>query len=224
MRLSHRRVARSPLVFWFAVAGLAVLTASVVAGSLGRARSLAAHYGPLRPMVVAARPVERGSVLAGADLAVRMAPASMLLAGAVTSVDEARGRAVAVPLVEGEPLLAGHLAPEGLSGLAAQLAAGDRAVSVPTGGSGSPPLRRGDMVDVLATLEGATTLAIAADAVVVDVGAGGESVTVAVSQEEARAVAYAVAHGSVTVTLTPGVPRPASAHPPPAAPLRQPAK
>lgn len=206
MRLSGRRVTRSPLVFWFAVAALALLTASVVAGALGRARSLAAQYGPLRPMVVAARALDPGRVLEADDLAVRLVPSSMLVAGALASVDEGRGRVVVVPLVEGEPLLAGHLAPDGLSGIAAQLRPGARAVSVPTGSS-APPLRRGDVVDVLATLEGdaGTTLAIAADARVVDVGAGEEAVTVAVSQDEARAVAYALAHGSVTVALTPGV-------------------
>jgi Flp pilus assembly protein CpaB len=222
VRLFPRRVTRSPLLFWFAVAALALLTASVVAGALGRARSLAAQYGPLRPMVVAARPVERGRVLEAADLAVRMAPSSMLVPGALASVDDGRGRVVVVPLAEGEPLLAAHLAPAGLSGVAAQLAPGARAVSVPTG-SNAPPLRRGDVVDVLATLEGegGTTLAIAADAMVVDVGEGGatagEAVTVAVSQDEARAVAYALAHGTVTVALTPGV---ASAQTAP----RQPAK
>jgi Flp pilus assembly protein CpaB len=203
------------LVFWFAVCVLALLTASVVAGALGRARSLSDQYGPLRPMVVAARAVERGAILEADDLAVRLVPTSMLVSGAASSVDGVRGRAVVVPLVEGEPLLAGHLAPDGLSGVAAQLAPGARAVSVPAGSS-SPALRRGDVVDVLATLEGASTLAIAADAVVVDVGATDETVTVAVSQEEARAVAYAVAHGAVTVALTPGLAPPAA--------QRQPAK
>ncbi len=214
MRLIGRRWLRSPLLFWFAVAGLALLTASVVAGALERARSLAGQYGPLRPMVVAARAVDRGSVLAADDLAVRLVPASMLVAGGVASVEQGRGRVVVVPLVEGEPLLAGHLAPDGLSGVAAQLPAGARAVSVPAG-SNAPPLRRGDVVDVLATLDGSPTLAIAADAAVVDVGAGDETVTVAVSPDEARAVAFALAHGAVTVALTPGLPQ---------RPLRQPAK
>lgn len=224
MRLSHRRLARSPLVFWFAVAALALLTASVVAGALGRAQSLARQYGPLKPMVVAARAVERGAVLRADDLAVRLVPATMLVGGAVTSVDAGRGRAVVVPLAAGEPLLAAHLAPDGLSGVAAQLVAGGRAVAVPAGAN-APALRRGDVVDVLATLEGASTLAIAADAVVVDVGAGDETITVAVSQEEARAVAYALAHGAVTVVLTPGLsPAPAPSQGAGSAAQRQPAK
>lgn len=205
MRLPFRRhrLSRSPLLFWVAVAALALTTASVVSGAINQARALAARYGPLRSMVVAARPVDRGTELASADVTVRSVPASFLADGMVRSVDEVVGRAVVVPLVPGQPLFGGQLAPEGLSGVAALLPIGTRAVSVPTG-SAAPPLRRGDVVEVLATVEGRATLAVATDAGVLDVGT--EVATVAVSPEEARAVAYALAHGSVTVTLTPGSP------------------
>ena len=73
MRLS--RLARTPFAFWLAVAGLALATAVVVAGALNRVEALAAQYGPLRPVVVAARAVERGAALVPADVAVRHLPA-----------------------------------------------------------------------------------------------------------------------------------------------------
>lgn len=196
------RLSRSPFVFWLAVAGLALLTASVVARAVGSAQSLAARYGPLRPLVVAARPVAAGAVLSGGDVDVRLVPASFRPPGAFSSAGDVKGRTPVVPLLAGEPVLPGHLAPDGLSGVAALLPAGTRAVAVPTGTS-SPPLERGDVVDVLATLDGGPTLAVAVDAPVVDVGQ--DAATVAVTPEEAKAVAFAVATGAVTVTLTPGV-------------------
>jgi Flp pilus assembly protein CpaB len=159
-------------------------------------------------MVVAARPVERGTALARADLAVDRLPARFVAEGAFASIEQVRGRTPVVPLLAGEPVLRGHLAPDGLSGVAALLPAGGRALAVPTG-SASPPLRKGDVVDVLATFDAQATattqatVAVAVDAAIVDVGA--ESATVAVTVEEARAVAFALAHGSVALALTPGV-------------------
>lgn len=200
-RLRRFPLSRSPFVFWVAVAALALVTASVVAGAVGRARSLSARYGPLRPVVVAARPVGQGVAVVGPDLVTKAVPASLAPDGAFASVDQVRGRTAVVPLAAGQPVLPGHLAPDGLSGVAALLPPGSRAVSVPAG-STAPPMQRGDRVDVLATLEASPTLAVALDAPVVDVAE--DTATVAVSPEEARAVAYALAHGSVTVALTPG--------------------
>jgi len=196
------RLARSPFVFWLGVGGLAFLTASVVAGAIGQARSLSARYGPLEPVVVASRPVERGAALAPADVTVELVPGGFVPRGAFRAVDAVAGRTAVVPLVEGSPVLAGHLAPDGLSGVAALLPVGTRAVTVPADGSSTPKVDRGDVVDVLATLDGQPVLAIAVEAAVVDVGE--DSVTVAVRPEEAKSVAYALANGSVTLALTPG--------------------
>ena len=175
------RLARSPFVFWLGVGGLAFLTASVVAGAIGQARSLSARYGPLEPVVVASRPVERGAALAPADVTVELVPGGFVPRGAFRAVDAVAGRTAVVPLVEGSPVLAGHLAPDGLSGVAALLPVGTRAVTVPADGSSTPKVDRGDVVDV-----------------------GEDSVTVAVRPEEAKSVAYALANGSVTLALTPG--------------------
>ena len=206
-RLSRFRLSRSPIAFWIAVALLALATASVVAELVGRADALVRRYGPLRPVVVAARGVERGTELTDADLAVRQLPATFLPEGALSSAADAAGRAAVAPLVAGQLVLRGHLAPEGLSGVAALLPRGTRGVAVPIGGA-SGLVRRGDLVDVLATFDpsvtggGEPTLAVATASPVVDVGT--DTATVAVTPEEARHVAFAVTHGTVTLAVTPG--------------------
>ena len=207
-RLSRSRVSRSPIAFWVTVALLALVTASVVARLVGRADALAARYGPLRPVVVAARDVERGTELGQADLAVRHVPAAFLPPGAFAAAAEATGRTPVAPLVAGQPVLAGHLAPEGRSGVAALLPPGSRGVSLPA--AGAPALvRRGDVEDVLATFDPSLTgesepaLAVAVGGLVVDVQP--DTAVVAVSPEEARRIAFAVSHGTVTLVVTPGL-------------------
>ena len=202
MRL--RRLSRSPLVFWATVAVLALVTASVVGRLVGRARSEAARYGSLRTAAVATRPVGAGDVVEGDDVAVRQVPAAFLPDDSVTSPEEVVGQTVVVPLFPGQPVVRGQLAPWGRRGIAALLPPGHRAVSVPTGGA-SPPLQKGDVVDVLATFDpqsagGDPTFPVATAALVVDVGE--ESATVAVSAEEASRVAFAVVNGAVTLALT----------------------
>lgn len=218
MRL--RRLARSPLAYWVAFVALAAFTAFTVAGQVGRAEAQAARYGRQRPLVTATRAVEVGSVLRPADVVVRSMPAAFLPEGSLGATSAVVGRTVVVPLFPGTAVVAAHLAPEGLEGLAALLPAGARAVPVPTGGA-SVPLRRGDRVDVLATFDPPPagedpTFPVAEAALVVDVGP--EAASVAVAREEAVRVAYAVAAGVVTLVVTAEV-RPAPpARPGPPAP------
>lgn len=218
MRL--RRLARSPLVYWVAVVALALLTATTVSGLVGRAGAEAARFGRLRPVVTAASDLEVGAVVRGGDVAVRSVPAAFLPDGALGSASAAVGRTVVVPLFRGAAVVAANLAPEGLSGVAALLPAGTRAVAVPTG-VGSVPLRRGDRVDVLATIEPPPpgeepTFPLAESAPVVDVGP--EAAAVAVAPEEARRVAYALAAGRVTLVVTAEVRPTGQARPRPPAP------
>ncbi len=212
MRL--RRLTRSPLPYWVAVAALAAFTAVSVAGQVGRADAQAARYGHLRPVVVAARAIEVGVVLRPADVVARSMPAAFVPEGALGATAGVVGRTVVVPLFRGSAVVAHHLAPDGLEGLAALLPAGARAVAVPTGPA-SVSLRRGDRADVLATFDPppageAPTFPVAEAAPVIDVGP--EAVTVVVAPEEALRVAYALAAGVVTLTLTaevrPGLPAP----------------
>lgn len=207
MRL--RRLSRSPLSFWAVVALLALVTAVVVGRTMGRARAEADRYGSVRRAAVVTSPVAAGTTVRASDVSARSMPAAFVPEGAVSSVDEVVGRTTIVPLFRGQAVVRDQLAPWGLKGLAAVLPPGARAVGVPTGAA-SPPLHKGDVVDVLATFDpqsagsGDPTFAVARAAVVVDVGS--ESATVAVTAAEANKVAYAVAHGSVSLAVTAGPP------------------
>ena len=218
MRL--RRLARSPFAYWAAVVALAAFTALTVSGQLGKAEAQAARYGRLRTVVTATRTVEVGSVLRPADVAVTSMPAAFLPEGAIAATGAVVGRTVVVPLLRGVPVVAGHLAPDGLEGLAALLPTGTGAVAVPAGPA-SVRVRRGDRVDVLATFDPPPagedpTFSVARAALVVDVGE--EAVAVAVPSDDVARVAYAVAAGVVTLALTAEVKPAPPARPAPPAP------
>jgi Flp pilus assembly protein CpaB len=196
MRL--RRITRSAFVYWLAVAGLAGLTGLVVARLVGEAQAARARFGSLRAVVVATRAIEPGRVLTAGDVAARHMPAAYVPVGALASVRAATGHTVVVAMFSGEVVLRSHVAPAGLHGLAAQLGADERAVAVPAGDA-RPPVRDGDLVDVLASFEREGTVAIAVGARVLVVGA--DAVTVAVSTYEATEVADAIARGAVTLAV-----------------------
>ena len=90
-------------------------------------------------------------------------------------------------------VLGGALLAAGLSGVAALLPAGARALAVPVV-AGNPSVQRGDRVDLLTEAQ-----VIAADAVVLDVNA--EVVTIAVVADEAPRVAQALSTGVVVLSL-----------------------
>jgi Flp pilus assembly protein CpaB len=200
-----RRFTRSPFAFWFGVAGLVIVTWSVVAGTLGRAQAEADRFGSLRAAVVVTRSVEAGAVVSRSDVEVREVPAAFLPKASVPSVEEVAGRTAVAPLFTGQAVVREQLAPAGLKGVAALLPADTRAVAVPAG-AGTPPLHRGDVVDVLATFDPSAagvedpTVAVATQALVVDVGA--DAASVAVSPEEAKRVAFAVTQGTVTLAIS----------------------
>lgn len=202
-----RRLTRSPAAYWLAVAGLALFTGLTVARTIESGRAAVARFGSLRTAVVAARPVAMGAVLGPADVVERRIPLAFLPEGWTPAATGAVGRTVLVPLVPGQAVLRTHLAPAGLEGVAALLPPGSSAVAVPTG-SASPPLRRGDHVDVLATFDrgqGGTqppTFPVARDATAVDVAE--DRATLAVTPDEAARVAYALAHGVVNLAVRPG--------------------
>jgi Flp pilus assembly protein CpaB len=107
-----------------------------------------------------------------------------------------------VPLVPGEVVLASKLAPDGLRGAAALLPAGWRALAVPAGPGGRPPVAVGDHVDVHATQADGTSVVVAASAVVLAHDHAADALTVAVPADDAPALASAIATGSVTLALT----------------------
>jgi len=202
-----RVLSRSPLTYWVAVGGLALVTALAVSGLLGRARVEAARYGSPRPVLVAIRDLRVGTVVHDGDVEVRSLPSALVPPDAVGDAAQARGRVVVSSVFEGQAVVRRQLAPWGLSGAAALLPPGKRGISV-AAGPAAAKLDKGDVVDVLATFDPATaagagkdpTFPVAVGATVIDVG--GEAVTIAVDPEEAKRVAFATAHGAVTVVLS----------------------
>lgn len=225
------RITRSPLFFWLAVAALASITGMTAARLVHKARVYAALYGTEVTVVVATRDLEPGSVVKRGDVADRPMPAGLVPPRRIDDLAAALGRTVVVTVFDGSPVLRRNLAPEGLQGVAALLPEGARAVAVPTGAA-TPPLQKGDHVDVLVSFDpadagqGEPTFPVATGALVLDVSP--EAATVAVGPEEAKAVAFAVGRGTVTLAVTtPGAvsesstaPEPAPRFPLPPAPAR----
>jgi Flp pilus assembly protein CpaB len=209
-----RRIIRSSFAFWLATAVLAVATAAFVAGITGRARAATSRFGDVRLVAVARHRLEPGDVITEADVERKAIPTAFLPRSRPVGGSPV-GCTVVVPLLPGEPIVTAKVAPHGLRGAAALLPPHTRAVAVPTGAA-RPPLRIGDLVDVLATVEaggqpgaaesepspaaaGEPTVVVAAAAVVVAVD--DDAVTVAVDPEEALRVAWAAVNGALTLAL-----------------------
>lgn len=195
MRL--RRVTRSPVGYWLAVIVLATGTALFVGRLVRATEAQQARFGARRSVAVAVGGLGVGHVLTGDDVGVREMPAGFVPAGA-RSAEAVVGRTVVVTLFAGEPVLESHLAPAGVHGIGAHLTRGRRAMAVPVGAA-VPAVGAGDVVDVLATLEGEKTFAVAEAATVLAVGA--DSVTLALSIDETSGVADAIARGAVTLAV-----------------------
>ncbi|HEY8525347.1 MAG TPA: SAF domain-containing protein [Acidimicrobiales bacterium] len=187
---------------------LALATAAAVAALVGSAAAARQRWGATRPVAVATRDLAAGEAVAGA-VAVRRWPAALVPPAAL-----ARPPAGAVarhPVATGEPLVPAHLAPDGLTGAAALVPAGSRAVAVPLAPVAAPPLAVGDLVDLVGVLpEGGgfesggpePAFPLAEGAPVVDVGDA--TASVAVPEADVPRVAYALAQGAVVVTLAGG--------------------
>ena len=189
-----RALRRRPAPFWLAALALSLVSGTTVARLAGSAVAAADRYGGVRPVLVATADLPAGTVLAAGDTEVRPVPAAFVPEGALRA--PADGAVLAAAVVAGEAVVEARLAPSGTSAVAALLPPGTRGVAVPTG-PGALPLRVGDVVDVLATLD--STLAVAVDAPVVDVGP--DAATIAVRTSDAPGVAYALATGAVTLVL-----------------------
>jgi len=209
-----RRLVRRPAVRRALAVALALVT-GLVALSLVRAGEAARRsWGATAPVAVATRDLAPGDTLGAGSVEVRSLPAALVPAGALS--EAVAGAVVRQPILAGEALVPARLAPDGLTGTAALVPEGHRAVSVPTAPAGLPPVVVGDQVDVLAVLppelvtpsEGGPSPPRGGDepafplverAVVVDVGE--EAVAVAVPEGDAPGVAFALAQGSVVLAL-----------------------
>ncbi len=196
-RRLRARLRRSRASWWSATALLALLTFAVVRAAVPAPAAARWHEVVSVPVVVA--PVPAGAVVAADDVALEERPAATVPDGAFTGAGWA-GRTALAPLVPGEVLATARLAPDGVHGVVALLPEGTRAIAVPGGPGGRPPLAVGDRVDVLVTLppgpDGAApaTFTVADAALVVALDREADAVTVAVTPDEAADVAVRRRH------------------------------
>ncbi|HEX5946908.1 MAG TPA: SAF domain-containing protein [Acidimicrobiales bacterium] len=218
-----RRALTRPAVRRLGVAALAAGTCFTVMSLVAAADDARARWGQTRPVAVATRDLAPGDVVDAGAFEVRDVPEAMLpdavLDGVVDGPEDASepsgvtagdppvGAVVRHPVLAGEPLVAARLAPHGLTGAAALVPAGWRAVAVPLGAAGAPPVTTGDLVDILAVTPAAAeavrgqdpAFALVEQALVVDVA--DDAVTVAVPGDDAPRVAWALSNGAVVLAL-----------------------
>jgi pilus assembly protein CpaB len=112
--------------------GIALVVAIIATGVFYGlfVNKLSSSTGSGKTVVVAAKPISAGTVLAVSDLQSIPWPAEGIPAGAFESAQEVAGRTVLVPMTQGEPVLAVRLASAEKGGGGSGVPAGMRAVSV----------------------------------------------------------------------------------------------
>jgi Flp pilus assembly protein CpaB len=194
---------RRPQLWWLLVISVALMAGWLAANVVARAERTRAGWGATQAVVVVDRARRAGEALRPGDVAVVERPRAVVPADALGALPP--DAVLRADVVAGEVLVARRLAPSGLSGVAAMLPPGTRAVAIPTEAGLVPPLAPGDRVDVLVALPaeaaggGPPGFAVATAALVVAVDDAG--VTVAVPRDVAPRVAVALGQGAVTLAL-----------------------
>jgi pilus assembly protein CpaB len=202
-----RRALAGPATRRLGLALLAAATALTVTSLVDAAGAARDRWGTSRRVVVATRDLAPGEVVDAGAVETRELPEGVLSGAALADTPE--GAVVRQPILAGEPVVASRLAPHGLTGAAALVPPGGRAVAVPSGPAGAPPLAIGDLVDVLTVLpigldtgSGEPALTLVERAAVVDVT--DQAITLAVPEDDAPRVAWALSNGSVVLALAGG--------------------
>jgi Flp pilus assembly protein CpaB len=202
-----RRLRRTAAAWWIVAAAAAGL-AGERALDAGRAAAEArAGWGESVVVAVAVHDLELGDVVASGDVDVIVEPRPRATVPAGALADVPVGRVIVAPVLAGEVLVDRRVAPDGLTGTAALVPAGHRAVAVPIDaglGAVSPEVGVGDRVDVLATFDVTDgseppTGTVAAGVTVVAVA--DTSVSVSVPVDDAPRVAFAAARGTVALAI-----------------------
>jgi hypothetical protein len=211
-----RRALARPAVRRLVVGVVALATGLTVVSLVRSAEAARLRWGDTRLVAVATDDLSIGDPLGAGAAEVRRLPSALVPSGALSAPPV--GALVRQPIAAGEALVAERLAPDGLTGAAALVPPGSRAVAVPLAPVPAPPLAVGDLVDLLAVVSPASgggvgivdggaeggrgaepAFPLVETAPVVDVG--DETVSVAVAEADAPRVAYALAQGAVVVTL-----------------------
>ena len=126
------------------VAALLCLALALLSAFTSHARPA----GHRSPVVVTAKPLRPGTVLAAADLAAVLWPDASVPAAAVRRLSDALGRTVGAAMTRGEPLTAARLLDTGIS---AALAPGEVALTIGlSGGDQAAILQAGALIDLYA--------------------------------------------------------------------------
>ena len=202
-RLLPRRVRHHALVRAGAVIVLVLLAASVIQRTAASAMDARRRWGQEQTVVVARHRIAMGDVIEPDAITKESWPAALVPAGAIETSPV--GRTVVAAIEPGEAVLLARLAPEGLSGLAALVPSGWRALAVPVGPA-VVALAVGDRVDLIAGFDAASAstdqapaFTVAEDAIVVAVD--DQRITVAVREDDAARVAFAIVAGTVIPAL-----------------------
>jgi Flp pilus assembly protein CpaB len=216
-------LARGPFARRWSRRSKALAALAVVAGSsafllvdayAARLEALRPVAGGPVPVVVAVRPLARGTALGPDDLRVERVPSAFAPPGRFGTTEALQGRVLVSDLDEGEAVTATRL---GVAGgpVASLVPDGLRAFPIRPGPSAAA-VRAGDRVDVLATFGGprpyTDTVATGLEVLVVlepDEGAfaaggpGGPSLVLLVGPEVAEELAYATAFADLAVAIAP---------------------
>jgi Flp pilus assembly protein CpaB len=206
---------------WPTSAKLLLLT-GVASGALafvairGYAANLEAtrpDVGPLVPVVMAARDLERGTTLDASMLEAGEIPAAFAPPGAMGTLEDADRRVLTASVAAGEVLTASRVGGPSTGPVAALVPPGLRAVVVPAG-LPTGIVRAGDRVDLLATFGGGrpyTQTVVTAvevlrvlaptDAVAGVTASGGAQLVLLVGPEDAERIAYATTFAQLQVAI-----------------------
>ena len=215
VRSRHRLALGAPLHWWrgprwqrgrwsIAFAGV-VAAVALLATVVARAHDVIDGYATLRRVPVATHDVDEGHRIDAGDVVWRELPVAAIPDGALRAAPT--GRVATDRVGKGDVYTDRRVAPGGLSGLAAMVPPGERAVGVPLG-DGSVTVQIGDRVDVLApgrdgsdidlpSRSGAELVARRARVLAVTRSA----VVLAVSADEVASVAGALAQGVPVLVL-----------------------
>jgi Flp pilus assembly protein CpaB len=190
-------VARRPLLHWLLIGLAAALTGAFVYSRAAAADAARGQWGSARTVVVATRDLPAGHRVAPGDLRRQRWPVALVPPDARASLDE--GVVIATPVAAGQPVLGRDLGRGDAGPVAATLAPGRRAVTIPVGDL-SPPVVIGDRVDLVAAGAGPGAAVVARGATVVEVRE--RAVVVAVTADELADVAGGIVGGTVVVAVS----------------------
>jgi len=202
-----RRALFRPTIRRLLLAVVACATVALTLAVLGAAETTRERWGATRSVLVASHDLSPGDRLDEGSVSLHALPRALTPAAALS--DLPIGAVALHPILAGEPVVPQRLAPEGLAGTAALVGPGRRAVAVPRGPAGAPPVATGDLVDVFVVLSAGTdsgrdppAFSVAERATVVDVA--DDAISVAVPEDDAARVAWAVTQGAAVLALAGG--------------------